>query len=234
MLHGGLRCLRGDCAHDDAGFQQGTGFTSVHLAQFVCTQALADTGQIDGLTTCHARMTGSPRQQTAQAGLHAGRNVAVLRGQQLKGQCLQGVTRQQSLGLAKLHMHRGFASSQHIVVHARHVVMHQGIGVDQFHGTSSTQCGIQSPSSGLVCASLHAGHDQQGPQTFAAIKHGITHGVTQTSRGMRRHPMLQGLLNGVQMRLAPSLHVEGGHASSVQLFRLPASSTCICASTALS
>ena len=41
--------------------------------------------------------------------------------------------RQQGLCLAELHMHRGLAAAQDVVVHAGHVVVHERVGMDQLH-----------------------------------------------------------------------------------------------------
>ena len=89
------------------------------------TDGLADTGQVYRLPARHALKTGSFRQHAAQQRLHAGGHGAVVRGQQLKGQRLQRIAGQQCLCLTEAHMHGGLAAAQHIVVHARHVVMHQ-------------------------------------------------------------------------------------------------------------
>ena len=234
MLHRGVWCLRRHSTHDHAHLQQSTGFATVHLSQCIGTQTLTDTGQVNRLTTRHARMARGAGQQAAQTRLHRSRHVTVFWREQFKRQGLQSVARQQGLRFAKLHMHRGLAPAQHIVVHAGHVVMHQRISVDEFNGTCGPHGRIQGPSNGLVVAGFHAGQHQQGAQAFATIEHGIAHGFTQPSWGMGWHPVVQGLFDGAQMRLAPCVHVKTAHASSVQLFRLPVSSTWICSSTALS
>ena len=50
-------------------------------------------------------------QLAAQLGLHSGRNPFIVGGQQLKSERLQRIASQQSLGLAKLHVHGGFATA---------------------------------------------------------------------------------------------------------------------------
>ena len=81
--------------------------------------------------------TSSLGQHAAQAGLKAGadhvRIRAVGRCQQLKRQRLQRITRQQGLRFAKLHMYRRLAAAQYVVVHTRHIVVHQRISVYQLY-----------------------------------------------------------------------------------------------------
>ena len=96
-------------------------------------------GQIDGLATGHTVVASGTGQSRTQLGLNRWGHAAVFGGQQLKSQGLQGIPRQQGLRLAIGHMHRGLAPAQHIVVHARHVVVHQGVSVDQLHRTRRAQ-----------------------------------------------------------------------------------------------
>jgi phosphoserine phosphatase len=90
------------------------------------------------------RVTGADpvalRQHVAVAAAAHRIDTAIQRGQQLKRQRLQGVAGQQCGSFAKLHMHGWLAAAQHSVVHARHVVVHEGIGMDQLHGAGCAQC----------------------------------------------------------------------------------------------
>jgi hypothetical protein len=108
-----------------AAAQQRPGLEPVHAAQLVFIERQADAGQVDRLTTGHAFIAGGTCQQAAQRGLHLGRRGTVVGRQQFEGQGLQCIAGQQGLRLAEAHVHRGFAAAQHIVVHARHVVVHQ-------------------------------------------------------------------------------------------------------------
>jgi hypothetical protein len=134
----------------------------------------ADAGQVDRLAAGHALAARGAREQAAQRGLGGGGNLVALGRQQLEGQRLQRVAGQQRIGLAELHVHRGLAAAQHVVVHAGQVVVHQRIGVDQFGGAGRAQ------RRGLVAADRFAGgQHQQRPQPLAAVEHGIAHGVAQ-------------------------------------------------------
>ena len=52
---------------------------------------------------------------------------------QLKSKALQRVADQQRCGLVEFNVTGGFAAPQNVVVHARQVVMHQRICVDEFN-----------------------------------------------------------------------------------------------------
>ena len=171
------------------------------------TDGLADTGQVNRLPARHALKTGGLRQHAAQLRLHAGGHGAVVGGQQLKGQRLQRIAGQQSLCLTEAHMHGGLAAAQHIVVHARHVVMHQRVSVDQLDRASCPQSGL-----GVTGHGLAGGQHQQGPQAFAPVQHGVAHGITQAGRGRAGlragHPVLQGCFNPIKLKRAPAGQVK--------------------------
>ena len=122
---GGIARLAAKRAHHHAGFEQCTGFQPMHLVELVGVQRQPHTGQVDRLPAGHALSTRSLGQHPAQPGLGRCINRCVCWCQQLKSQRLQRITYQQRLSLAKLDMHRWLAAAQHIVVHARHVVVHQ-------------------------------------------------------------------------------------------------------------
>ena len=154
----------------------------------------------------HTLVTGGLGQQAAQRGLHTGRGAGSFRGEDFKRQCLQGIARQQGLGFAKLHVHRGFAAAQDVVVHARHVVMHQGIGVDQLGGAGGAQGGVIQPG-GHVCG-FTAGHRfarsqyQQRAQALATVQHGVAHAFAQGGWG----------------RMVGIDHATGGHPVAQRFF----------------
>ena len=211
------------------------------MLQLLAIHPLAHMGQINGLPAGHAFATSRPCQQAAQLRLHHGGYLLQIIGhEQLESQCLQGVARQQGIGLAKLHMHRGLATAQHIVVHAGHVVVHQRIGMDQFGGTGRAQGRFLINHSMLRIAAISHGlagrHHQQGTQPLAAIEHGVTHGLPQARRGISPDPALQRLLHPRQMGAAPNLQRRLIHAahSCVQGCNVPPSRTRTCSCTASS
>jgi len=58
-------------------------------------------------------------------------------GQNLKGERLQGIPREDGRCLTKGAVAARFATSQVIIVHGRQVIMYQRIGVNQLNGTGS-------------------------------------------------------------------------------------------------
>jgi hypothetical protein len=122
-------------AQQDRGANQRAGFMNMHQLQLGQGQRLAHTRQIDGLTSRHTARTAGLRQQPHHGELLLGPGQDLL-GKQLKSQRLQSVSHQQCGGFIILHMTGWLATPQHIVVHARHVVMHQRIHMDHFDSGS--------------------------------------------------------------------------------------------------
>ena len=79
---------------------------------------------------------------------------------------------------------------------------------------------------------LGGGQHQQRAQALAAIKHRITHGLTQRGRGLGIHPARQRLLHTRQMGLHPGLKIETAAHAASQGLSWPPSSTLIWSSTA--
>jgi hypothetical protein len=206
----------------------------MHLLQSGFVQLMSDTGQVDGLSPCHAAMARCTRQNATQPALQIIGNDTALRREHFKGQSLQGIAGQQGLRLAELHMHGGFATPQHVVVHARHVVVHQGISMDQLNGTSRAHGGLVQGGIGDASShSLAGGQHQKGAQTFATIEHGITHGLTEPRRGIGGNPLLQCRFNLLQLTRHPGLESGcRGQFPSSQGFMTPSSKTWICCSIA--
>ena len=94
-------------SHHHAGDQQGTGLFLMHLLQGFSVEVEADTLQINGLTTTHARMSRSNTQEATELDLYTGLYLSTLWGQELKGERLQSIPTQEGLGLTKLNVHRG-------------------------------------------------------------------------------------------------------------------------------
>ena len=182
-------------------------------------------------------------QLAAQLGLHSGRNPFIVGGQQLKSERLQRIASQQSLGLAKLHVHGGLATAQHIVVHAWHVVVHQRIRVNQFHSARRAQSGFISTAAlrHIQCGRLGAEgrlvsrQNEQGAQALATIQNCVAHGIAQTCRGLNAHPAGQRVFHTAQVVLAPPVQIpsgqrcrsHGGTHSCPHACRLPSSTDCL-------
>ena len=91
-------------------------------------------------------------------------------------------------------MHSGAASSKRVVVHAGQIIMHQAIGMDQFHRRRRAQ----------TLRHLHieyfaAGDDQKRAQALAAAQDRIAHGIEQAMLQLpaRGQQIFQFLVHGL-------------------------------------
>ncbi len=102
---------------------------------------MAGTGRlhIHHLAADHALAAGRPGQSGHKLATHLGRGMGLGCGKNFKGQRQQGIARQHGRCLVELDMGRGLAPAQHIVVHARQIVMHQRIGMYRFKGSTHPQ-----------------------------------------------------------------------------------------------
>ncbi|MNN40326.1 hypothetical protein D3C81_1543970 [compost metagenome] len=156
----------------------------MHLFQFLQGQTQAHARQVDRLSAAHTERTGSFRQQAHHRELPHRVQPAVR--QYLECLRLQGVAYQQGTRFVVLHMHGRFTTPQGVVIHARHIVMHQRIRVDHFdRGRRARQFRRIGIEQGTCCI------DQQGTNPLAAIQHCVMHGFMQASRYLRdRRQML--------------------------------------------
>ena len=103
-----------------------------------------------------------------------------LAGEQFKGQGLQTVTDQQGRRLVVFDMTGRTATAQHIVVHARQIVMYQRVGVNQFD-----RAGGDFQTRRWRGRKLARCEAQQGANALAAAQTGVAHGLMQAHRGGR-------------------------------------------------
>ncbi len=121
----------------DGSTDQCAGLVDVHLFQFGQGELLAHAGEVDRLSARHAARTGGHGQQLHHLQLFGCIVVQTMFGQQLERQTLQRITHQQRGGFVVFNMTGRFATAQHIVVHAGHVVVYQRIGMDEFDRSGS-------------------------------------------------------------------------------------------------
>jgi len=156
---------------------QRTGLVDVHEFKRADVELQPDRGQIDGLSAGHparARCRGKQRQHFQLA---RRRDARKARGKLLERQGLQGVTDQQGGRLVVCDMTTGLAAAHVVIVHARHVVMDQGIGVDQLDGRRR---GVKDFGGRAEYRS--GGVTKQRTYALAAAKDGVTHGLVQARR----------------------------------------------------
>jgi len=155
----GYKRRRCRSAEQHAGPNQCTGLAPMHFFQFLYAQAASDRGQIQGLPACHAGGTAGMRKQLNHAHAHLGRcrNRGV-GGENLESQHLQSVADQNSGGLIEGFVAGGPPAAQIIIVHRGQIVVHQRVGMNQFHrGSGAIQLGQRNSQS------FSGGVNQNGP-----------------------------------------------------------------------
>ena len=153
-------------------------FVDVHELELGQAELPADGGEVDGLAAGHAAGARGLGQLADHGDLAPGvvgdRGV----GDMLEGLGLKGVTDQQRGGLVELDVHGGLAAAQHVVVHAGHVVMDEGVGVDHLEGAGDAIEAFR-----LGAAQLAAGMYEERTHPLAAAQHRIAHGFVEAGRG---------------------------------------------------
>ncbi len=146
----------------DTGADQCTGFMDMHVLEFGDTQLPTGGCQIDSLSAHHATRTG----RHSQVFDHQQPGFVILIGfvmrEDIEGQCLQRITREYRGGFTERLVATGFPAAQIIVVHRREIIMHQGIGMDEFDGAGRTVQLFPVAANGLA-----AGIDEGGAYAFA-------------------------------------------------------------------
>ena len=144
-------------------------------------QRLPLSGGIDiqRLAAAHAGGTGGVCQRLQAVHAQCCRQWCL--GQQAEGAGLQGVPGQDRGGFVEGDVGGGFATAQGIVVHRRQVVVHQRIGMDQFH----RHRGRVEPFR-LSAEQLASGIDQQRTHALATAEDGMAHGLVQPLRCIGR------------------------------------------------
>mmetsp|Transcript_16735 Transcript_16735/g.31543 ORF Transcript_16735/g.31543 Transcript_16735/m.31543 type:complete len:204 (+) Transcript_16735:827-1438(+) len=100
------------------------------------------------------------------------------------------------------------AAAQHVVIHARHVVMHQRVGVDQLDGACRPH-----RRKHVAAHRLTARQHKQRSQPLAAAQHRVAHRLAQASRRLHRHQAVQCRLDSGQGRVNPAVKVLCIHCS---------------------
>ena len=119
--------------------QQRAGLEAVHVAQLRARRAAGRRwpGRSPGRRPCRA--AGGARQQAAQRAPAAPAATPSSSGVSSSKASACRRRRPAAPGPRRTHVHRRLAAAQDVVVHARHVVVHQRIGVDQFDRAGRAQ-----------------------------------------------------------------------------------------------
>ena len=101
----------------------------MHALELRQLQSRADRREVDRLPAGHAaRTTGVGKQSKLTA-----RVTGAGLGDDFESEALQRVPGKQCDGLAESDMARRLAASEHVVVHARQVVVYERVSVDEFN-----------------------------------------------------------------------------------------------------
>ncbi len=146
----------------------------MHQFEFGLFERFADRSQVDGLTAGHAARAAGVGEQGDHFELALTERLA---GQQFEGQCLQAVADQQRGRFVVFNVAGRPAAAQHVVVHARQVVVHQRVGVDQLDRAGDD---IEFVRGGA--GQFAGGEGEQRPHTLAAAECGVAHGLVQALR----------------------------------------------------
>ena len=159
--------------HADTGTNQRPGFHPVHLPKRCKVNLHAHALQVDHLPAAHPLGAAGKGEFSDQVNNLAGIDRQL--GQAPKRLGLQRIAREHRLGISELNVARGLAAAQHIIVHARQVIMNQGIGVNELNGDCSLVADAER-SSGQAAGSI----DKEGANPLSAAQNGIAHGFIQS------------------------------------------------------
>ena len=147
------------------------------LVQVVAALAL----DVGDLPPHHAARPRRPRHHRQRVQNSVRGQIKAALGNEFKGQCQQGVARQDRHRLAVDDVVGRAAPAQVVVVNRRQVVVDQGKGVDALHGAGQRQGLI-----GVAADGLRAREGQDGAQALAAAEQGVAYGLVQSCRRLRR------------------------------------------------
>jgi hypothetical protein len=133
---------------------------------------------INRLAAGHARSTGCARDHLNDANHAMGWQLQSSQNLHAKG--LQGIAHEKCGGLVIGHMNRGLAAPQGIVIHAWHVVVDQGKGMDALQGGSNIQGRL---AEWVGARRLGRSHREKAPCTFSTIENAVAHGAPESIQG---------------------------------------------------
>ena len=171
--------LGSEGAESHRGPDQRAGLAGMHVFEFAQAQRAPYGGQVQRLAAGHAFGAAGAAQRLQHPDAHGRRDgTGTILGEQLERQRLQGVAGEDRHRLAELDVAGGPAATQRIVVHRGQVVVHQRVGVDQFHHAG--RC-IQRGA--VLAQRFRRGVDQQRAQPLDATQPGIAHRTVQFGGG---------------------------------------------------
>ena len=218
-------------AHQHAGLQQRAGLAPVHVAQRALVERQADAGEVDRLAAGHAGVAGRARQQarTARA-CSAGATPPSSGVSTSKASACIASPASIACGLAELHVHGRLAAAQHVVVHARQVVVDQRIGVDQLDRAGGAQRRLAlAAAPPRAAASTSSGRSRLPPSSTR-----VAHRLAEAGRRVGAAPRRRAPPRRRRARARRPRRRRSSPASlrCVHGLSCPSSSTLTCSSTA--
>jgi len=167
----------GENAHADGADQQVAGFVLLNVAQSFGVGGLAFAEHVFDLAAHHGLRAGGGGEFA-----HNFQSGDWRLGGELKGERLKGVAGEEGDGFAIDFVAGGDAAAQVVVIHARQVVVNEGVGVEAFDGGGGQEGGLARRAAG--CG---GGGTEDGAQAFAAGEQAVAHGgVESGGAGVRR------------------------------------------------
>ncbi len=200
-------------AQHDRGADERAGLQDVHVLELGECESLAHRVQVDGLPARHAARAARGGEELDHLQLRVGPLREAVVGEELEGEALQRVARKQCRGLVEFHVAGGLAAPQHVVVHARKVVVDERVGVDHLdRGRGDLE------ALGIGLAHLSRGVDQHRPHALSAPQRRVAHRVVQArGRDARDGKQVRkGRLHAARHIARPGLEVGVAHFSGVK------------------
>jgi hypothetical protein len=147
---------------------------NVHEFELGQREGASDGLEIDLLPARHAARAGGERERFNHFELRARVVGKALIGEELERRRLKGIADEERRGLVELDMHGGLAAAQDVVVHARQVVMHQRVRVDQLDRARRDLETLGRRVSDFAC-----GESEQRPHALAAFERRVAHCLVQ-------------------------------------------------------
>lgn len=201
-------------AHGEGGADEGGGFVEVDEVEvFGCDFGVFGEG-VGGLSADEVAAVGGFAEMAGEDGgdLRAG---GVGAGENEEGFGEEGVAGEDGGGLVEGDVDGGIAAAQRAVVHGGKVVVHEGVGVEHFHGGG----GGRGVGGGGV--EVGGGEEEDGAQALAPALDGVAHGRVEAGRAGvgGGQPCVEGALGALAVGFQTFVEFHGGWGTVAGRFR---------------
>src|SRR5690349_7003508 len=140
-------------------------------------QGLPHARQVDRLSARHATAAAGRREELQHFQLNRGIVAQAVLREQMERERLQAVAREERGRHVEFDVAGRLAAPEHVVVHARKVVVNERIGVDAF---DRARRDLEPARVGA--RRLARGEREQGPYALASSEHRVAHGLVEAPR----------------------------------------------------